>query len=135
MFSHDIRPRWWQLYLTFPLLIGLFILDARLRISTGGHQAVQIGIILLVYGLIHLWLRANRSALSKMDQEHYSRTFTVIHFPPAQMQAEVSKKQPMLDVPASETKGMLGNTFEVDYIDAKSYSIDEVLEESKKEQE
>ena len=35
-----------------------------------GHQAVQIGIILLVYGLIHLWLKANAAALSNMDQSN-----------------------------------------------------------------
>ncbi len=69
MYSSNSNPKWWQFYLTFPLLIALFILDSRFRISTRGHQAVQIGIILLVYGLIHLWLKANRSALLQMDRQ------------------------------------------------------------------
>ena len=71
MTSPNNSPKWWQLYLTFPLLIALFVMDHRLKISTPGHQAVQIGIVLLVYGLIHLWLKANRSAFSKWIRGNY----------------------------------------------------------------
>ncbi len=59
MSSNYARPKWWQLYLTFPLLIALFAVDSRLKISMRGHQAVQIVIVLLIYRLVHLWLRAN----------------------------------------------------------------------------
>jgi len=77
MKTNYARPKWWQVYLTFPLLIALFMLDSRLKLSERGHMAVQIGIILIVYGLIHLWLKANARALSNMDQRQFYRTVIV----------------------------------------------------------
>ena len=59
MYTNMARPKWWQLYLTFLLLIVLLILDIRFKLSLHEHQAVQIGIILTVYGLIRLWLNAS----------------------------------------------------------------------------
>ena len=71
MSSQNAGPKWWQVYLTLPLLMALFAADSRLKISIRGHQLVQIGIVLLVYGLIHLWIKANSAVLSKMDREKY----------------------------------------------------------------
>jgi hypothetical protein len=111
------HPKWWQLYLSFPLLITLFVLDTRLRISVRGHQALQIGILLLIYGLIHLWLKANASALSNMDGRQYYRTVNVVRVPVAQMSDLEAQELPMIELPASEIKGVLSDTFEMDYID------------------
>jgi hypothetical protein len=133
MFPSNIRPKWWQLYLTFPLLIALFVLDTRLKVSVRGHQAVQIGILLLVYGLVHLWLRANRSALSNMDQRQYDRTITVIRVPVSQLPEEDAQRRPIFDLPTSEIKGVLSDTFEIEYIDAEALPIDELSQDLKKE--
>src|SRR5512133_68988 len=102
MNSSHTRPRWWQLYLTFPLLIALFVLDHRLQISMRGHQAVQIAIILLVYSLIHLWLKANARALSGIDQRQYYGRVMVVQIPPYQVSATGNDKQPMIQLPNSE---------------------------------
>ncbi len=126
MSSSNIRPKWWQVYLTFPLLIALFVVDSRLKISTRGHQAVQIGIILLVYGLIHLWLKANASVLSERDRIPDHGTFTVIHIPN-------KDKRPMFQLPDSELKGVLSDTFELGYVDAEFLPVDEVPQELDKE--
>lgn len=133
MNSSDARPKWWQLYLTFPLLIGLFAMDSRLKISILGHQVVQIGILLIVYGLIHLWLKANSSALSRMDQKQYHGTVTVIRIPPSRLPDINENKSWMLRSPNSEIKGMLSDTFEMDYIDAEFIRTDKEVEEAKKE--
>jgi len=133
MNTNYARPKWWQVYLTFPLLIVLFMLDHRLTLSASGHQAVQIGILLLVYGLVHLWLNANSAALSKMDQKQYHGTVTVIRIPPFQLSDADKEKSPIFRLPASEIKGMLSNTFEMDYIDAESFPVDEGLREFGKE--
>jgi|SRR6266498_2664175 hypothetical protein len=130
MFSSNVRPKWWQLYLLFPLLIALFMFDFHLKISTRGHQAVQIGILLLVYGLVHLWLKANSTALSKLDQRQYHGTITVIRIPPSQL-SDTGKR--ILQLPESEIKGVLSNTFDMDYIDAESLPIDEVPQELNKD--
>ena len=131
MSSQDVRPKWWQIYLTFPLLIALFAVENRLKISARGHQAVQIGILLIIYGLVHLWLKANAAALSKMDRIKNHATFTVIHIPPSQLPEK--DKRPVFYLLDSQIKGMLSDTFEMDYIDAKALPIDEVSQELKKE--
>ncbi len=133
MLSNEARPKWWQVYLTFPLLVGLFMLDNRLKLPSRGHQAVQIGIILLVYGLIHLWLKANASALSKMDQRQAQGRITVIQVPVSQLPGAEAQRRPMFELPASEIKGVLSDTFDMDYMDAEVFPIDEVSQESKKE--
>lgn len=132
MHTSNLRPKWWQLYLTFPLLIVLFVFDARLKISARGHQAVQIAIVLLVFGLIHLWLRANATALSNIDHHDYGRV-RVIRIPVSRLPDSNAEKQPIFDLPASEIKGVLNDTFEMDYIDVEALPIDEVSQELKKE--
>jgi hypothetical protein len=120
-------------YLTFPLLIALFALDARLKISTRGHQLMQIGILLFVYGLVHLWLKANSSALLQMDQEQYRGRITVIQIPPYQRSDTDKGQYAMLQLPDSQMKGVLDDTYQVDYINAESFSSDEISQELDKE--
>jgi hypothetical protein len=120
MSSSNLRPKWWQLYLTLPLLIVLFIMDNRLPITTRGHQVVQVGIVLLVYGLIHLWLKANASALSKMDQKRVHGRVTVIQVPVSQLPGADVRRRPMFELPAAEIKGVLSDTFDMDYMDEKA---------------
>ena len=133
MSTNYARPKWWQVYLTLPLLIALFMLDNRIKLSERGHQAVQIGIVLLVYGLVHLWLKANAKALSNMGQRQYHGTVTVTRVPSYQLPDIKSDKHPMFQLPNSEIKGTLSDTFEMDYIDAEYISVDEIPQELNKE--
>jgi hypothetical protein len=126
MTSKNIGPRWWQLYLTFPLLLALFVMDNRLKISPRGHQAVQIGIILLIFGLIHLWLKANASALSRMDQRDYHGTARVIRIPLPQDSELDNPPRSMLQLPDTELKGLLSTTADMNFSDAESSPIHEV---------
>ncbi len=125
MFSSNARPKWWQVYLTFPLLAGLFAVDSRLKISTRAHQAVQIEIILLVYGLIHVWLKANTGALSRMDREQSYRRIRVVRVPLSQLPESSNENSLRLQLQGSESKGLLSDTFEMDTIDAVSFPVDE----------
>ncbi len=133
MSSRDDHPKWWQVYLTFPLLVALFMLDGRLKISSRGHTIVQIGIVLLIYGFVHLWLRANAKALAKMNQEQIKGKITVIQFPPYQLDDEKKDKHRIFQIPDSEIKGVLSDAFEMDCIDAESCPIDEVSQDLDKE--
>ena len=133
MLPSNKNPKWWQIYLTFPLLIALFVLDHQLKISTRGHQAVQIGGVLVVYGLIHLWLKANARALSGMDQRKYFGTFKVIQIPPYRISSTDNAQQPILQLPDSEIKGILSDTFDMNIIDATLLPIDDVSQEINKE--
>jgi hypothetical protein len=119
MLSSNIAPKWWQLYLTVPLLVVLFLLENRLKLSQRGHIVAQIGILLLVYGLIHWWLKANAAALSKMDRRQSHGRITVIQIPPTQLPDAGTDNQPMFGFPDSEIKAVLSDTFEMDCIDAE----------------
>ncbi len=68
METHDRRPAWWQLYLFGFFMVGLFVLGARAPLSELGHQVAAIGTLLLVYGFVGLWLRANRPALLRVSK-------------------------------------------------------------------
>jgi hypothetical protein len=129
MSTNNARPKWWQVYLTFPLLIALFMFDHSLKLSERGHVVVQISILVFVYWLIRLWLKANAAALLEMDQKQSRDTFTVIRIPPYQLPNTNSSKYPMFQFPNSEIKGTLSNTFEMDYIDAEFSSVDETNKE------
>jgi len=115
MSQPTIRPRWWQLYLTLPLLLVLFLVERRLRLSAGGHLAAQIGIVLLIYGLIDMWLRANARALSHADRDEIHKAIIVSPIPPRRL----PDRRPMFELPETEIKGTLSDTFEIDMIDAK----------------
>ena len=133
MSSKEIRPKWWQVYLIFPLLIALFAIDNRLKISTRGHETVQIGIVLLVYGLVHLWIKANSRALSRMDQAGHPGMVRVIRILPADPPALGREGSSGLKLPDTEIKGLLSNTFEIGYIDTESFPMHEVQQELNEE--
>lgn len=130
---NDIRPKWWQLYLTFPLLIVLFLVESRLKLSSRGHQVVQIGILLLVYGFVHLWLKANSSALSQRDRKQNRGRITVIEIPPYQLADRDQEKHRLLQLRDSEIKGVLDDTYQMDHTDAVSFPVEEVPNELNEE--
>jgi len=129
MTTNNFRPKWWQVYLTFPLLVALFMLDHSLKLSERGHVVAQIGILVFVYWLIRLWLKTNSAALSEMDQKQFHDTFTVIRIPPHQLSSVNNSKRSMFQFSNSEIKGTLSDTFEMDYIDAEFSSVDETNKE------
>jgi hypothetical protein len=135
MSSNYARPKWWQVYLTFPLLMVLFMLDHRLKLSTREHEVVQIGILILVYGLIHLWIWANAKALSAIDRAQYGGWIRVIKIPPYQLpdMDDENKKRPMFQLPGSEIRSVLSDTFEIDVIDTEFLPVDEATHDLKKE--
>ena len=133
MYSRVVRPKWWQLYLVMPLLLLLFAMDNRLKLPVRGHQAVQIGIVLLVYRLVRLWLMANSSALTKVDYRQYYGGVRVVHIPSSRLPDSNKDGKPMFRLPETEIKGVLGSTFEMDIIDAEFLPSKEVPRELKKE--
>jgi hypothetical protein len=129
MSSNHSHPKWWQLYLIFPLLIALFALDTRLQLSTIGHQAVQIGSIVIIFGLVHVWLKANARALSAMDQAQLAGKVRVIKIESRELPMINYEYKPraMFQLSDSEIKGALSDTFEIETIDAEYIqSIDEL---------
>ena len=109
------RPKWWQLYAWFGLLVVLFLMETRLPLSPGGHQTIQIGIVLVIFGLIFAWLRVNEVALIQADRKpktEQGRVAEIRHaLPPAVLaEAEVEAgngDRPMFRLPESELKNTL----------------------------
>jgi hypothetical protein len=61
------RPCWWVMYLAVPLGAGLFWLEARVPLSLGWHRAVQVGVVLVVFGVVELWRICNIAAVIHED--------------------------------------------------------------------
>lgn len=87
---------------------------------------MQIGIVLLVYGLIHGWLKANRSALMGEDQKRSFKVYRVIEIPPAGSPELEGEKQSILQLSDSEIHGLLGDGMEMSYTDPELFSYKEI---------
>lgn len=57
------KPAWWLLYATVPLFFVLVWPALQLHMPFWAHPGVEIGILVLTFGLIGLWLHANGKAL------------------------------------------------------------------------
>lgn len=64
-------PSWCLLYLSLPMMIGLILLEMRLPLSDTGHRITGFIIVLIVFGGMSLWLKANSGALIQEDVEKY----------------------------------------------------------------
>ncbi len=115
------RPKWGLLYLTFPLMLALLIVERRLKLSASGHQAALIAIILLTYGLLHWWLKANARALSDLERTEPYDVVIVSRIPPRKLPS----RRPMFEFPEAEIKGTLSDTFEIDVIDAEFLPLED----------
>lgn len=124
----NTRPKWWQIYLLLPLLIGLFLIDFRLNLSDRGHQVLQIGILLFVYWLAHLWMKANQITYEKKGNTKSSVIITLV--PTSRLNGE--KLQPLFH-PNSEVAGIFDDTFQIDIIEAEILSTEEIPQEANKE--
>jgi hypothetical protein len=70
MSENKRRPSWILLYFLVALLFSLFVIEVRLTMSGVAHRVVEIGIVLVIYYLVWLWVKANDAA---MIQEELDR--------------------------------------------------------------
>ena len=68
------NPRWWLLYLTMPLMIGLLVLEGRLPEPPVVHQIMEMGIVIVCFGLMAVWVHANEGARvnEEFEKEHWN---------------------------------------------------------------
>ncbi len=62
MLRRHRKPGWWMLYALIPLMGALLVLEHYASLSPRGHQFVQVGIVLFIYGLVWLWVNARAMA-------------------------------------------------------------------------
>ncbi len=128
MNSTNPKPKWWQLYLTFPLLIAMFAGDAQLKLTLHEHEAVQIGIVLLIYGLIRFWIKSNARALTRSYTQSDHERVTVLQNPSYRI--STTGEHPYQN---SEIHGVLADTFEMDVIDAKFLPEEQASDHSRQD--
>lgn len=63
------KPNWGRLFLLVPLMIGLLLVDTYLKLPSLGHQFIEVGVVILMYGAMAYWLFANQAALEAADDE------------------------------------------------------------------
>lgn len=119
MSSQTQGPKWWQVYVGLPLLVGLFWPEMSLSLTETGHIVAQLGILFLIFGFMQVWIRANRSALMGLDAEEGKGQFKICQIPPAGLRMiddiEARRSEsPLLQIPAAGLKGVLSDTFEWD---------------------
>ncbi len=69
------KPNWWLLYLTVPLMLGLLIVESQMHYSLLVHRMAEFAIVLLGFGLMFLWVRANQGAM--IDEEIEKEPWTI----------------------------------------------------------
>lgn len=117
MLTDKKNPKWWQLYLMLLGLVGLFWAETRAILSQTEHTIAEIGILCLIFGFVRMWLRANRSALLRMEEEECRWALNIQEFQAAQLREVEEAKdrtaaRPEFESPANETKGVLGDTLD-----------------------
>lgn len=61
------RPKWLALFALLPLMIGFLVVDDEMPIFPEERRFLEIGILLLVFGLMFLWMHSNRGAMIADD--------------------------------------------------------------------
>ncbi len=69
------KPNWWLLYLTVPLMLGLLVIEGRMPYPLVVHRIAEVVIVLLSFGLMFLWVRANEGGL--IDEEIEKGRWTI----------------------------------------------------------
>ena len=69
-----IRPKWWLLYLSIALVLGLFWIEAKSHFSAIGHTWAEVGLVFILFGLVMVWLNSNEAGLISEEWERYKKT-------------------------------------------------------------
>jgi hypothetical protein len=63
------------------LILGLFWREATVPLNQTEHTLVEIGLVLLLYGWVAVWLKANEGALLLEEEEQRKCTYQVTTYP------------------------------------------------------
>jgi hypothetical protein len=89
--ERKLKPNWWLLYLTVPLMIGLLILEGRLSSPPLVHQIMELGIVVVSFGLMAVWVQANAGAL---QEEATDRDLWILVSQPGDDESETDTPHP-----------------------------------------
>lgn len=93
--KRSLRPKWWMLFLTVPLMLGLLVVEGHLPIPPAAHQIAEPAIVLAGFGLMGLWVSANQGAMMDEAAARERWVFTEVPDPAARPElAEVVRAWP-----------------------------------------
>jgi hypothetical protein len=103
-----------------PVLTGLFLPEQKAALTETEHVIAEFGILFLIFGFVQLWLRANRSALMKIDPAEAGWRIRLYEIPVEQLRAfhepeDAAAPGRTREEPPREIRGVLGDTFEWDF--------------------
>ena len=67
---NKVRPKWLLLFALVPLMIGFLVVDDEMPIVPWAHELLEIGILLVVFALMFVWMHSNRVALTHEELMH-----------------------------------------------------------------
>jgi hypothetical protein len=85
MSTQSVHPKWWQVYVLVLGLLGLFWLETHARLTGTDHVIAELGILVLIFGSVRAWLKANRSALMESDPTEAGWGVGICDIPEAKM--------------------------------------------------
>ncbi len=79
------KANWWLVFALLPLMIVLLFGETFLTESAVGHGVLEVGIVLVTFGLSALWVHANANAL--MEEGLGTHHWIIADFPPEEGRA------------------------------------------------
>lgn len=70
------KANWWLVFALLPLMIVLLVGETFLPESPLGHGVFEVGIVVVTFGLMALWVHANADALIEEDYAAHSWIMT-----------------------------------------------------------
>lgn len=64
--------RWWALDITIFVISLLLLFEGRAPLSPAWHKVVLVTLVMIIFGLLVLWVRVNRSMLIEAELEEHS---------------------------------------------------------------
>jgi hypothetical protein len=118
----DRQPVWWLLYTLVPLMGGLLVLEHEVSLSPPGHKFMQIGIVVGIYGLVWLWLRANMLVLLRAAYNAHGKTYAETTYADEAHRAARPLRPPLAPRRAYVRKATARRT--MGYIEAPAYRME-----------
>jgi hypothetical protein len=72
------KPAWGSLYAILGGIVALWIIAIRATPSAAGNRWLDLVFLVLLFGVIFLWVHANRARLAQSDQERFERSGRIV---------------------------------------------------------
>ena len=94
MVKNQPKPAWWVLYALIVLMLVVLALESIDGLPTWANEVASIGIVLMVFSGMMLWVRLNSASLWHEELRNLDpREFKIVEYQPQQLELERSNGQ------------------------------------------